>query len=200
MKIGILGAGEVAQAIARAAIAAGHEIALSNSGNDERLAAAVSAVGAGAIAVSAIEAAGQDVVLLAVPWSKVEATLGGLPAWNGRILIDATNPFLETGSSPVMADLGDVGASEIVAGAAPGARVVKAFNSIVMKRFEAGPREGSARRVLFVSGDDDEAKRHVSSLIDGLGFAVIDLGGLQVGGRMQQAGGPIAGKDLLLAT
>jgi predicted dinucleotide-binding enzyme len=173
---------------------------LSNGGNSERLAAAVSAVGVGATAETAVKAASEDFVLLAVPWASVGAALCQLPAWNNRILIDATNPFLETGSSPVMADLGEVRASEIVAGAAPGARVVKAFNSIDMKHFVAGPGKESGRRVLFVSADDAEAKGRVSALIDELGFAVIDLGDLMTGGRMQQAGGPLAGKDLLLAT
>jgi 8-hydroxy-5-deazaflavin:NADPH oxidoreductase len=98
-----------------------------------------------------------------------------------------------------LADLGNQGASEIVSHLAPGARLVKAFNSIVMTNFEAGPTRGDARRVLFVSGDDDTAKSTIKALISSFGFAVIDLGGLKAGGRLQQAGGPIAGRDLLVA-
>ena len=56
-----------------------------------------------------------------------------------------------------------------------------------------------ARPVLFVSGDDDSAKNTIKALIESFGFAVIDLGSLQIGGRLQQAGGPIAGRDLLVA-
>jgi len=151
------------------------------------------------LAATVQEAAALDYVLLAVPWAAVEAALGGLPAWNGRVLIDATNPFVETSPKLVLADLGGVGASEIVARLAPGARVVKAFNSIVTARFNEGPIKGDGRRVIFVSGDDAEAKAAVKGLIESFGFAVIDLGGLVSGGRMQQAGGPLAGLDLFVA-
>ena len=116
-----------------------------------------------------------------------------IPAWNGRVLIDATNPFIETSPKLVMADLGGVGASEIVARLAPGARVVKTLNSIVTARFNEGPIKGDGRRIIFVSGGDAEAKVAVKALIESFGFAVIDLGGLVPGGRMQQAGGPLAG-------
>ena len=64
-------------------------------------------------------AASLDYVLLAVPWPNVKDALRSLPAWNGRVLIDATNPFSEYSPNLVLADLGGKGASEIVAGFAP---------------------------------------------------------------------------------
>jgi predicted dinucleotide-binding enzyme len=137
-------------------------------------------------------------VLLAVPWKNVEAALHGLPEWNGRVLIDATNPFAETSPKLVLADLGGIGASEIVAGFAPGARIVKAFNSIRRDRFNEGSVKGRGKRVIFVSGDDEESKRVVKDQIEGFGFAAIDLGCLVTGGRIQQAGGPLAGLDLFI--
>uniref|UniRef100_B0T959 NADP oxidoreductase coenzyme F420-dependent n=1 Tax=Caulobacter sp. (strain K31) TaxID=366602 RepID=B0T959_CAUSK len=198
MKIGMIGAGEVASAVARYALAAGHEVLLSSQSGGDKLATTVASLGAGASAATLTEAANQDIVLLAVPWRQVQDALSGLPAWNGRILIDATNPFLETHPKLVLADLGGQGASEIVAKSAPGATLVKAFNSIVMSKFVAGPARGDARRVLFVSGDDEAAKAVVRDLIESFGFATVDLGGLVSGGRLQQAGGPIAGRDLLV--
>jgi predicted dinucleotide-binding enzyme len=125
--------------------------------------------------------------------------LRGLPEWKGRVLIDATNPFAETSPKLVLADLGGIGASEIVAGFAPGARIVKAFNSIRMAHFNEGPVNGQGKRVIFVSGDDETSKRIVKDLIESFGFAAIDLGGLVTGGRIQQAGGPLAGLDLFIA-
>ena len=119
-----------------------------------------------------------------------------LPAWNGRVLIDATNPFIEYSPKLVLADLGGKGASEIVAGFAPGARVVKAFNSIVTARFNEGPVKNGGRRVIFLSGDHAEPKGFIKELIKSFGFEPIDLGGLVTGGRLQQAGGPLAGLDL----
>jgi len=145
------------------------------------------------------EAASLNYVLLAVPWKDAEAALRGLPKWNGRVLIDATNPFAETSPNLVLADLGGIGASEIVAGFAPGARIVKAFNSIRMAHFNEGPIKGQGKRVIFVSGDDEASKRVVKDLIESFGFAAIDLGGLVTGGRIQQAGGPLAGLDLFVA-
>ena len=144
---------------------------------------------------SVADAASLDYVLLAVPWNKVEEALSGLAPWNGRVLIDATNPFAEYSPKLVLADLKGIGASEIVAGFAKGARVVKAFNSIVMARFNEGPVKDNARRVIFVSGDDDQSKAFVKELITKSGFVPIDLGGLVTGGRMQQAGGALAGRD-----
>ena len=199
MRIGSIGAGEVALAVAREAIARGHEILLSSRSGPNALADKVAELGRGALAATAEEAASLDYVLLAVPWKNVEAALRGLPEWHGRVLIDATNPFAETCPNLVLADLGGIGASEIVAGFAPGARIVKAFNSIRMARFNEGPIKGQGRRVIFVSGDDAESKRVVKDLIESFGFAAIDLGGLVTGGRIQQAGGPLAGLDLFVA-
>jgi 8-hydroxy-5-deazaflavin:NADPH oxidoreductase len=199
MRIGTIGAGEVALAVAREALTRGHEIVLSSRSGPGALADKVSGLGKGASVATVEEAAGLDYVLLAVPWKNVETALHGLPEWNGRVLIDATNPFVETHPKLVLADLGGIGASEIVARFAPGARIVKAFNSIVMARFNEGPVKGRAKRVIFVSGDDQESKGVVKDLIESFGFAAIDLGGLVAGGRIQQAGGPLAGLDLFIA-
>jgi predicted dinucleotide-binding enzyme len=199
MKIGTIGAGTVALAFAREAIAQGHDIVLSSRSGPGALSQKVEALGRGASAASVAEAASQDYVLLAVPWKNIEDALKGLPAWNHRVLIDATNPFIETSPRLVLADLGGKGASEVVSGLAPGGRIVKAFNSIVTARFNEGPVKGDGKRVIFVSGDDQDSKVFVKQLIEGSGFAAIDLGGLVNGGRLQQAGGPLAGLDLFVA-
>src|SRR5882672_711003 len=197
MRIGTIGAGAVALAVAREALARGHEIVLSSRSGPGALADKVSELGKGASATTVEEAASLDYVLLAVPWKNVEAALHGLPEWNGRVLIDATNPFAETSPKLVLADLGGKGASEVVAALAPGARIVKAFNSIVTARFNEGPVKNGGRRVMFVSGDHPEPTAFIKQLIESFGFTAIDLGGLATGGRLQQAGGPLAGRDLV---
>jgi predicted dinucleotide-binding enzyme len=197
MKFGTIGAGTVALAFAREALATGHEVALSSRRGPDYLADKVAKLGRGASAATVEEAASLDYVLLAVPWRNVEAALQGLPPWNGRVLIDATNPFTQTSPRLVLADLGDKGASEVVAGLAPGARIVKAFNSIVTARFNEGPVKNGGRRVIFVSGDNSEPNDFVMSVIESFGFAPIYLGGLATGGRLQQAGGPLAGRDIV---
>jgi 8-hydroxy-5-deazaflavin:NADPH oxidoreductase len=79
---------------------------------------------------------------------------------------------------------------------APGARVVKALNNMVVPNLEADPVLNGARRVAFISADDDGAKRQVGTLLEGFGYSVIDLGNLRDGGLIQQAGGPLAGRNL----
>jgi 8-hydroxy-5-deazaflavin:NADPH oxidoreductase len=197
LRFGTIGAGAVALAFAREALARGHEVVLSSRRGPDALAGKVTELGRGASAASVAEAARLDYVLLAVPWREVESALKGLPTWNGRVLIDATNPFVETSPKLVLADLGGKGASEIVAALAPGARIVKAFNSIVTARFNEGPVKHGGRRVIFVSGDHPEPTAFVKQIIESFGFAAIDLGGLATGGRLQQAGGPLAGRDLV---
>jgi predicted dinucleotide-binding enzyme len=128
MKFGTIGAGAVALGFAREALRAGHQVVLSNRHGPDSLANLVSELGNGASAAMIAEAASLEYVLFAVPWPNVEDALRGLPPWNGRVLIDATNPFSAYNPKLVLADLGDKGASEVVAALAPGARVVKAFN------------------------------------------------------------------------
>ena len=195
MQIGILGAGNVGLAVGRQLIRAGHVVKLSSARGPRALTPVARDIGAEAVSVT--DAAAAELVLLALPWPAVPDVLGPLPNWQGRILVDATNPFV-TFNPLQLADLQGRSASVVVAEHAPGARVVKAFNSITMENFEKGPRQGEARRVLFVSGDDLASKQTVQRLIAELGYAPIDLGGLDDGGRMQQPGGPLAGPDLLV--
>jgi 8-hydroxy-5-deazaflavin:NADPH oxidoreductase len=195
MIIGTLGAGEVAQALAIHLLKAGHEVLLSNSRGPSSLTQLVSKLGKGARAVTMDEAAKAPMVLLAVPWPKVEAVLGKLPDWEGRILIDATNHFLLP--SMELADLKGRVSSEIVSELAPSAKVVKALNTLYASNLARDPKVGEGRRVIFVSGDDGGAKGEVGGLLKGLGFAVIDLGSLREGGRAQQVGNGLAGVDLV---
>jgi hypothetical protein len=194
MEIGILGAGQVGLAVGRRLVGAGHHVKLSSARGPAALTPV--AQGIGAEAVSITEAAAQELVLLALPWPVVPDVLDPLPDWQGRILGDATNPFV---FNPLqLADLKGRSASVVVAEHASGARMVKAVNSITMANFEKGPQQGEARRVLFVSGDDVASKQTVQDLITELGYAAIDLGSLDEGGCMQQPGGPLAGQDLLV--
>jgi 8-hydroxy-5-deazaflavin:NADPH oxidoreductase len=199
MKIGFIGAGVVAQSIAGSAIRAGHEVVLSARRGPQALGGIVAGLGPNASADTVQEVARLELVMLAVPWLQVPSALDGLPNWAGRILVDTTNPFAQYEPQLILADLGDKGASEIVATHAPGARVVKAFNAIRMEHYDKGPKFHDGQRVIFVSGDDKDANAVVIGLVNDFGYASVDLGGLVSGGRMQQAGGPIAGHDWVVA-
>jgi hypothetical protein len=197
MEIGTIGAGDWAQAFAKRALKAGHKVKLSNSRGPDSLRQIVDQLGPEATAVSKEEAAACEIVLLAVPWDNVPETLAGLPKWRNQILIDGTNPFHGKAGSFTPADVGNLSTSQLVAALAPEARVVKALNNITAANLEADPLVNGARRVAFISADDVEAKKRVEILLKELGYSVIDLGNLRHGGLLQQAGGPLAGRDLL---
>ena len=197
MEIGTIGAGAFAQAFAKRALKAGHKLKLSNDRGPDTLREIVSQLGPGAEAVHKEVAANCELVLLAVPWDNVPATLASLPRWNNQILIDGTNPFHGKASKFILADVGNLSTSQLVAVLAPGARVVKAFNHMTVPNLEADPVVQGARRVAFVSADDDAAKKRVEILLKEFGYSVFDLGDLRDGGLIQQAGGPLAGRDLL---
>jgi predicted dinucleotide-binding enzyme len=197
MEIGTIGAGAFAQAFAKQALKAGHKVKLSNSRSPESLREIVSRLGPRAIAATRNEAAACEIVLLAVPWDNVPETLANLPKWKNQILIDGTNPFHGKAGKFTLADVGNLSTSQFIAALAPGARVVKALNTMIVPNLEAEPIVNGARRVAFVSADDDGAKKQVETLLAGFGYSVIDLGNLRDGGLIQQAGGPLAGRNLL---
>ncbi|WP_413098206.1 NADPH-dependent F420 reductase [Streptomyces sp. Inha503] len=192
MKIGMLGAGEVAQAIARHAIRYGHEVVLSNSRGPASLAPLVKDLGALATAATPAEAAVADLVVLAVPWPQIPDAVAGLRRLDKTIVIDATNQFASYPPNLKIADLGDLTGSEYVASLLPGARVVKAFNALYGQFIAPDPRHEAGRQVLFLAGDDADAKNTVRDLTSEFGFAPVDLGTLREGGRLIQLGGPLS--------
>ena len=197
MEIGPIEAGAFAQAFAKLALKAGCKVKLSNRRGPDSMREIVNRLGPGAIAATTEEAAACEMVLLAVPWDNVPETLASLPEWKNQILIDGTNPFHGQAGDFTPADVGNLSTSQLVAVLAPGARVVKALNNMTVPNLAADPVVNGARRVAFVSADDDGAKKRVETLLEGFGYSVIDLGNLRDGGLIQQAGGPLAGRDLL---
>ena len=134
MEIGTIGAGDFAQAFAKQALKAGHKIKLSNSRGPDSLRKIVDQLGAGATAASREEAAACEMVLLAVPWDNVPETLASLPKWNNQILIDGVNTLHGKAGEFTLADVGNLSASQFIAALAPGARVVKALNTITVSK------------------------------------------------------------------
>jgi predicted dinucleotide-binding enzyme len=196
MRIGIVGAGMIGGTLARLFARAGHEVAVSNSRGPQTLRELVDEIGPGAHAATVEEAARfGEVVVLAVPWRAPEA-LPPADLVEGKIVIDAMNPYAEGGA---VADLGDSTSSEETAKRLPGARLVKAFNTIWYQHL--GTRGSTdlppdERHAVFVAGDDPRAKSVVTRLIGELGFAPVDTGGLREGGLRQQPGASLYNKVL----
>ena len=197
MEIGTIGAGDFAQAFAKRVLKAGHKVKISNSRGPDSLREIVNELGRGATAATSEEAVACEMVLLAVPWDNVPETLARLPKWKNQILIDGVNPFNGNAGNFTPANVGNLSTSQFVAALAPGARVVKAFNHMLVPNLEADPVVNGARRVAFLSGDDADAKKQVHSLLQNCGYSVIELGNLRDGGLIQQAGGPIAARDFI---
>lgn len=191
--IGIIGSGEVAQALARHALGAGYAVSLSNSRGPDSLAAIITALGDGARAVTVPEAADADLVIVAVPFVKVPDLAAAVPDWSGRLVVDVTNQFAEyqpTYSGFV--DLGEETSSEWVARHLPGATVVKAFNTLYASYIAANPRHSAGRQVVFYAGDDEQARTVFHRFAGKLGFAPVAVGGLRDGGRLMQLGGSLS--------
>ncbi len=177
MKIGIIGAGNIGKTAADLFARAGHRVAMSNSRGPETLRDTAEELGPNVTAMTAQGAAEfGEVVLEAVPFGKYRE----LPAdiLSGKILISALNYYPERDGD---IDLQGQAQTELVAKHVSGARVVKAFNTIFWKHLhEQGDASLplSERRTIFIAGDDADAQRVVSDLIEALGFAALDTGAL----------------------
>ncbi|GAA4669971.1 NADPH-dependent F420 reductase [Amycolatopsis dongchuanensis] len=188
MDFGTIGAGTIGQAIARHLVAAGHRVVLSNRRGPDALGDTVARLGPLAGAGTVTEAAAAEMVFLAVRWQDIPAALAEVSSWDGRILVDTTNQM--TGLTPRdYVDLGSETGSEFVARHAPGARVVKAFNTLFAQYIEPDPRHGEGRQLLFYAGDDADAKADFRAVAEEIGFAPVDAGSLREGGRLMQVGG-----------
>jgi 8-hydroxy-5-deazaflavin:NADPH oxidoreductase len=187
--VGIIGAGRIGQAMAQTALRAGRQVVIANSRGPESLSAVVEALGQGVSAGTVQDAAAADIVVLAVPWPQVSQAVEG-QEWDGRIVLDPTNDFDPS-------DLDRRTSSEVVADLVAPARVVKAANTLVAAILGSDPHQAGGQRVIFLSGDDADAKSEVVALFEDAGFFVVDLGGLREGGRMQQVRAPLAGQNLI---
>jgi predicted dinucleotide-binding enzyme len=196
MTIGIIGAGSIGAAFARRLARASLSAILSNSRGPDSLADLVTDIGGSIRAGTREEAAAQELVLVAVNWSKLPTALRGLPDFRGRIVIDANNPIEPPTFQPT--DLHGRLSTQVFAEYVPGARVVKAFNHLPAALLAEDPRTAGGRRVLFFAGSDASAKAEVADLIEKLGFHGIDLGLLTEGGKaMSIPGGGLTIHNLI---
>ena len=178
MKIGIVGAGRIGGNAASLWAKARHSVMLSYSREPENLEQRASVIGELASAGSVREAVEfGDVVMFSVPWTRIDEVLSEIgDGLDGKVVIDTTNQFGPGG----VEDLPDGNTAALVnAERMPGARYVKAFNTLTAGfQGSAAGRGGPKRVAMFMCGDDDEAKQKVAKLIDDAGFAAVDVGGL----------------------
>jgi predicted dinucleotide-binding enzyme len=195
MQYAIIGSGAIGSALASHFARKHISARLANKSRARSLTALGQKLGPEITGVSLAEALQADIVILAVPFGAVREITANATSWNGRIVVDATNAIDFPAFTPM--NLGGRPSSEIVAEQVPGARVVKAFNTLPAALLATSPELDGGRRVLFVSGDDQEAKSQITRLVELFGFAPIDLGTLSAGGRLQQFGAPLVAVNLV---
>ena len=184
--IGLIGAGNIGSAVARAAIAAGYDVVLSNSRGPETLADLVGDLGPRARAATAEEAAtAGDLVVVTIPVKAVEHV--PVAPLAGKTVIDTNNYYPRRDGQIAELDAEQLTSAELLQRHLPETHVVKGFNHIVSGQIlsDAQPAGTPGRRALALAGDDSVAKAQVSQLFDEIGFDAVDLGPLAESWRIQ---------------
>lgn len=196
MRVGVIGSGRIGGTVAALLAAAGHDVRIANS----RGPASLRDLAAEHLRPATVEeaAAHGEVVVVATPLTAYDT----LPrdALAGTVVVDAGNYYPSRDGQIAALDDDRTTSTEWLAAKLPGARVVKAFNTVHWEilRDKGDADAGDERLVVLVAGDDADAKQRVERLIEDIGFAPVDQGGLADGGRLQQPGAERYGKVLTL--
>jgi predicted dinucleotide-binding enzyme len=184
---GFIGSGSIGSTVARLAVAAGHDVVLSNRRGPQALTALVGELGPQARAATPTEAAeAGDIVVVTIPLgSYAQVPVAPL---RGKVVIDTMNYYPERDGPIASLDEGTATTSELLAAHLPESRVVKAFNNIFFQHLGALARPSGApdRSALAIAGDDLEAKAKVAELLDAIGYDALDIGPLAEGWRIQR--------------
>ncbi len=185
--IGLIGSGNIGSTVARLAVDAGHDVVLSNSRGPETLTDLVDELGPHARAATAAEAgAAGDIVVVTVP---LKAYLDvPVEPLRGKVVIDTNNYYPQRDGHIAEIDDESTTVSDLLQAHLPESHVVKAFNNIYFGHLGTLQRPSGSpeRSVLAIAGDDDDAKKQVSTLFDELGFDAYDVGPLAEGWRYQR--------------
>src|SRR5689334_15056187 len=184
---GFIGSGHIGTTVARLAVAAGHDVVLSNSRGPETLADLVSELGPHARAATPAEAAeAGDVVVVTVPLKAYRDV--PVEPLRGKVVIDTNNYYPERDGHIAELDDESTTVSELLQAHLPESHVVKAFNNISFVHIGtlARPAGSPDRSVIAIAGDDEDAKKTVTGVVDSLGFDAYDVGPLAEGWRYQR--------------
>jgi predicted dinucleotide-binding enzyme len=182
MKVAIIGAGNVGKALGGSLARAGHEVTLA-ANHAEHAVDAAREIGATPAESTAAAAGDADVVILAVPYQAAEAVAADLaPVVGSRTVVDVSNPL-----KPDLSDLAVDGtsAAEEIQRRLPGARVVKAFNTLLAS-IQANPATQDEPAQALIAGDDARAKGDVAQLASSIGLEPVDVGPLPFARHMER--------------
>ena len=180
MRIGILGSGLMGGKLGTLFARAGHDVAFSYARTMRKLERLAKDAGpkarAGTPAAAAKDA---DVILLAVPWARVDEILAEAGDLAGKIVVTCSLPMTDDDSGLAVGRTAS--GAEVLAAKSPGARIVSAFSTVpsevLFGVFER--KDNTPRPTLVYCGDDAGAKRAAAGLIADLGFEPLDVGDLQ---------------------
>lgn len=172
MNVGIIGSGRIGSNIGRRAAAAGHAVIFSFARDAQRLADLAREVGQGARSGTPAEAARADIVVFATPWEAIDDALAAAGTLAGRVVIDTSNPF---GADGLIRLDGDETSGQHNARRMPGAKLVKAFNTLTAG-YQATAHDTPGEFAMFIAGDDYDAKQVAGVLVRALGFEPVDIG------------------------
>jgi len=185
--IGIIGAGHIGSQVARAAVANGYEVVISNSRGPETLAELVDELGPNARAATPQEAAeAADFAVVTVPFK----AYGAVPVepLAGKIVIDTNNYYWERDGHVPVLDEGRDTVSGLLQKHLPTSRVAKGFNHIASADIttDGSPAGTPGRRALATSSDHDDAAQIVTDLYDQFGFDTVNVGPLDESWRVER--------------
>jgi len=185
--IGLIGSGNIGSALARSLTQAGHDVVLSNSRGPETLQDLVAELGPRARAATAAEAAeAGEVVVVTVPLKAYQQV--PVEPLRGKVVIDTNNYYVERDGHIAELDDETATTSGLLQAHLPESHVVKGFNNIYAEFIGslARPAGDPERSVLLIAGDDADAKRTVSGLVDDIGFDAYDAGPLADSWRFER--------------
>jgi predicted dinucleotide-binding enzyme len=185
--IGLIGSGNIGGTVARLAIAAGHDVVLSNSRGPETLADLVAELGPQARPATASEAAAAgDIVVVAVPLKAIDAV--PVEPLAGKVVIDTNNYYPQRDGQILVLDAKQQTTSGLLQEHLPTSHVVKAFNNIFFKNLLslARPAGSPERSVILIAGDTHSAKETVTALLDTFGYDAYDTGTLAESWRFER--------------
>jgi predicted dinucleotide-binding enzyme len=198
MRIGIVGSGNIGGTLTELLARHGHEVTVANSRGPDSLGELVARAGENARAGTVADAASSgDVVVVATPVAAYDTLPSG--RFDGKVVIDTGNYYPARDGEIDVLESDETTSTELLGESLPGARLVKAFNTMNFRTLAGEGRPGeprSERLALFLAGDDQDAKEQVARLIDELGFAPVDTGSLAGGGRRQQPGAAVYNNPL----
>jgi 8-hydroxy-5-deazaflavin:NADPH oxidoreductase len=185
--VGFIGSGNIGSTVARLAIAAGHDVVLSNSRDPGTLAGLVTELGPKARAATPAEAAqAGELVVVTVPLHAYRAV--PVAPLAGKTVLDTNNYYPERDGRVAALDDGTATTSGLLQEHLVGARVVKAFNNIyyVDLAAQARPKGAADRSALPVAADDPRAKAAAVEFLDAVGYDAVDAGPLAESWRQER--------------